>query len=278
MSALTRALIDGLLPQGDAWHPVPGDHFDQLLNGIADNMGTVQTALGLLDNVRDPWTTPYLDELERDFGVTKNLMLTDAQRRGNLAARKFQRNQPGTALALQTALNLMGFGVGGYGLNVYTNEGSADPRLFTGGTAWAICGYTLSPGYGYMGNTNAMMGLSGGGGSLVVNGNQYTANQPAYWGMGQTQSGYGYMGNTLAFCGYFTSLGLGYSQTVYTIGADSGYWSLYFFLATSATYSGSTITALGMASIPAQRQQELYDLICRYKPIHTWCILMANFV
>jgi hypothetical protein len=277
MSQLTRALLDGLLPQGDAWHPAPGGNLDKLLNGIADNLGIVQTALGLLDNVRDPWTTPYLDELERDFGITKNTMLTTAQRQANLAARKFQRNQPGTALALQTALNLMGFGVGGYGLQVYTNEGSADPRNFSGGVPYMEAGYT-TPGYYQAGHTYAFAGISGGGGTLVVNGNLYSANAPNYFGAGMNGvSGYGYAGNNNMFAGYFTSLGLGYSQTTYTIGADSGYWPLYFFLATSATYSSGVIQTLGMAMVPGSRQQELYDLICRYKPIHTWCIVIAQW-
>ena len=405
MSALTRALIDGLMPQGDAFRPAPGGNLDNLLNGIADNLGTVQTAMSTLATVRDPWTTPYLDELERDFGVSKNLMLTDAQRRGNLAARKFQRNQPGTALALQTALNLMGFGVGGCGLLIFTNEGSglvsttfsalsqthrswfgmcatpsgnvyacdyngdiymqtagtgafaalgqtyrgwygmaatpsgnvyacdyggdiymqtagtgafvalsqthrgwigmcatpsgnvyagdyngdiyqsytnftssADPNNFVRGIPWAMCGYTPSAGYGYMGNTYAFMGISGGGGTLIVNGNLYSANAPNYFGMGMSVSKFGYMGQDNSMCGYFTSLGLGYSPIVYTIGADPGYWPLYFFLAASAVYSSGTILSMGMANVPAQRQQELYDLICRYKPMHTWCIVMANFI
>ena len=40
---LMRAILDATLPPGTAWHPSPGGDFDHLLDGIGDDLQTVET-------------------------------------------------------------------------------------------------------------------------------------------------------------------------------------------------------------------------------------------
>ena len=93
---LMRAFLDAILPPGTLWQPAPGEDFDHFLDGIGDNLQGVHDALELLAHIRDPATTPYLDELEREYGITPNIQLTDAQRRANLLDAKYARNRHGT--------------------------------------------------------------------------------------------------------------------------------------------------------------------------------------
>lgn len=271
MSTLTRALLNGFLPAGSAWRPATGGMEDRLFDGMADNSEAVRSFVAQLSNIRDPYTTPILPELEREYGIQTNMGLTLATRQAALANRKFNRASMGTPANLQTALNLAGFGVGGYGLQVIDNNGGADPRQWVGGAPYLFCGQTVGSGYGCCGNTYAFAGQTGGG-QHIVNGNLYTI-APNYWGCGMATI---CCGNNLAYCGYYTSLN--YSPYVYSVPADSGYWPLVFFLAQSATYTGATVATLTFGNIPSIRQQELVELVLRYKPIHTWAILMANFV
>lgn len=150
---LMRAILDATLPPGTAWHPSPGGDFDHLLDGIGDDLQTVFDFLSGLDDIRNPRTTPYLDDLERDFGLTPNTGLTDAQRRMTLLLVKYQRNHRGTINDLQTALDRSGLGAGGYGLTVYANDPPVDPSTFIGGTFRT-----------YLGSTTAYLGYFSGAG------------------------------------------------------------------------------------------------------------------
>lgn len=151
MSDLTRAVIDALLPPGSAWRVKPGGHLDHLLQGIADNHAATLVDLRALGEARDPRTTPYLEELERDYGIDPNPQIPEAQRRAALATVMFSRDKLGTADDLQAELDASGFGTGGLGLHVYPNDPAVDPGLFAEGGAqsWcgkaeSCCGYTIA--------------------------------------------------------------------------------------------------------------------------------------
>ena len=125
-----------------------------------------------------------------------------------------------------------------------------------------------------MGNTNAFMGISGGGGTVIVNGTLQSVT-PNYYGMGMTVAGYGCMGMDLSMMGYFTSQS---TATIrYTIPSDPGYWPAFFFLGANPTYSGNTLLTLQNVNVPSIRQGELIELITRVKPMWTWCIAMINW-
>jgi hypothetical protein len=148
---LMRAFLDSVLPPGSAWNPVPGGDLDHLLDGMGDALQAVYDSLGTLDDIRNPRTTPFLDELEREYGVSPNVQLTDAVRRAYLLRRKYGRPS-GTPSGLQAELDATGFGTGGYGLKVFANDPAVNPAFFTTqicqsfcGGPNAYCGYSSNP-------------------------------------------------------------------------------------------------------------------------------------
>jgi len=300
MSTITRSLIDGLWPDGSAATPEPGTDLDLFLDALADNSEYPRAFLEALKSIRDPYKTIVLDDLEREYGLSFNPALTDAQRRANIANRKFQKASA-TLWALQQALDEAGFGAGGYGLTVYDNNGRANPNNFVTGTWRMYAGAFGTP--IYAGNSGAYASFTGGTAELVVNGAQFSAT-PAYWGCGMAF----YTGNTIANCGYYQYLV--YSPIVYPTPLDPGYWPLFFFIGRNPTYitpdsdfvvtsrGNNVITSRGnlvvtnggngthipyintieSPDVPASRHSELIELILRWKPVFTWGLLFANYV
>jgi hypothetical protein len=142
---LMRAFLDSILPPG--MNPAPGEDMDNFLSALGDDAQAIHDAIALLAHVRDPYTTPYLDELEREYGITPNTQLSDTQRRNTLALVKFKRNRPSTISNLQDALNRAGLGVGGYGLQVFANDPAVNPATFSIGSFKT-----------YLGGSNAYLG------------------------------------------------------------------------------------------------------------------------
>lgn len=60
---------------------------------------------------------------------------------------------------------------------------------------------------------------------------------------------------------------------------DSEYWGLIFFVGGAATRDPVTdeLTAILPASVKASRQDELINLIVKYKPLHSWAGLIATY-
>ncbi|MGA2977544.1 MAG: hypothetical protein ABSF77_19740 [Spirochaetia bacterium] len=51
---------------------------------------------------------------------------------------------------------------------------------------------------------------------------------------------------------------------------------MVFFIASSCTRDGSGYAIfLGMGSIPANLWNTLVDIVCRWKPLNTWCLAMV---
>jgi hypothetical protein len=274
-----RAILDATLPPGSAWHPQPGGDLDHLLDGIGDDLQTVYDFLSNLDDIRNPRTTPYLDDLERDYGITPNAGLTDAQRRMTLLLVKYQRNHRGTINDLQTALDRAGLGAGGYGLVVYANDPPVDPGPFIAGTyEMYLGGPNQYLGYNTGGIMRSFFGVLIGGGIWVVNGDAFVAT-PNYEGLGGSQSYLNYtrLGSPGGYLmGEYYSIN--YLPIAVTSPADSWAWPLVFFIAGGVTKDGGGhITALTMGNIPANLRQTLIEIILRIKPLHTWCVVMSNF-
>ena len=271
---LLRAFVDGMLPHGSLWRPAPGLDLDNLLKGVADNMTTAYGVTQQIGQIRDPYFTSDLDDLEREYGITKNTFLSLTQRVNILAARKFSKPSS-TIPGIQAQLDLYGFGNGGYGLQVFDNNGGANPNNFVGGVAWVQMGYT-TPGLGWMGNTNAFMGISGGGGQLIVNGIQQAVS-PNYYCMGLTGiTGAGFMGQNASIMGYFATQT--YTPVVYTIPTDSGYWGAFLFFGQNPVYAAGTLQTIQNVNVPSARQGELIELITRLKPMWTWAVAMINWI
>ena len=76
MSNLTRAMIDDLKPPGPIWEPEEDGDLDLLFEAIADNYETVRLFLSALSDIRNPNTTTILDDLEREYGIPTNTLLS----------------------------------------------------------------------------------------------------------------------------------------------------------------------------------------------------------
>jgi hypothetical protein len=79
--------------------------FAQLISGSADNWEVVRAWLYDLGFVRDPYRTPILSDLEKEYGIFTDTNLAEAERRDKLAAVKYARAGTGTIDDLQTALD-----------------------------------------------------------------------------------------------------------------------------------------------------------------------------
>ena len=279
-STLMRAFLDAVWPDGSIWRPAPGEDLDHFLDGLTDIWQQVHDNMGSLALLRDPRRTPYLEELERDYGVMPNSQLTDAQRRENLAMAKYGRGKTSTADTLQDALDRAGLGTGGYGLHVYANDPAVDPAPFMLGTFQTYLGGGNNQylGYNTGGITRSFMGVAAGGGLWIVNGDVYQAS-PNYESLGGSQSYLGYVrsGSPGGF-----NLGEFYSVSFLPVQwpspTDPTTWPAVFFLAASATRDGSGhITALTFATIPGNLRQTLVEIVMRWKPMHCWAALMAYF-
>ena len=276
-----RSFLDAVTPPG--WQPVPGEDMDNQLSAIADGLQYVYDFLTTMGTMRDPQRTAYLDELEREYGVSPNTALTDAQRRAILQTIKYGRNRRATITNMQTALDLSGFGVGGYGLTVYVNDPPVDPATFSA-TTWqcfcgganAYCGYNPVGGGGIV---TAFCGIATGGGLWIASGDAF-ANMPSYLAFcGGTNQLCGYIppagGPTQICCGFFQTFV--YNQIIVKSPPDAWTWPMVFFIAASCTRDGSGhVTFLGQASLPQNLWNTLVELICRIKPLHTWGLVMVT--
>ena len=267
---LLRAFVDGMLPHGSLWRPAPGLDLDNLLNGVADNMTTAYGVTQQIGQIRDPYFTSDLDDLEREYGITKNTFLSLTQRVNILAARKFSKPSS-TIPGIQAQLDLYGFGNGGYGLQVFDNNGGANPAIFTTIAVQMWAGQTTA----VAGNNAAYAAITGNG-TLIVNGTLQTSS-PAYWGAGMTAfTSYGQAGNTNMVAGYYTSLS--YVSQTYPIPTDPGYWPAFIFFGANPQYSSGVLTSITYVNVPSARQGELIELITRLKPMWTWAVAMINWI
>jgi hypothetical protein len=204
-----RAFLDAVAPPGQLFHPKPGGDEDNFIAGISDCLQYVFDFLTGM-KIRDPYSTGYLDELEREYGITPNIQLTTAQRIATLAMVKFKRNVPSSITTLQNALDRAGLGSGGYGLTVYANDPPANPGFFSTRTWQTMCGSATGYcGYNLGGPCLAFSGMATGGGVWIANGDSW-ANTPdflVYSGSPISYCGYVPAGAyvTTACCGYYTS-------------------------------------------------------------------------
>lgn len=167
-----KAVIEALLPDGALWTPVADGDFDKLLAGIGINFEELYQFLKDLANIRNPYETPWLEDLEKEYGIVTNLVITELRRREQLAEKVYNKTGTGSIDDLQEALDKAGFD-----LNVLPNDPAVDPKavLAAGyqtqaGGANAYAGFTNDP--VPLVDVEAVAGFAGGY-ALVVNGDQF---------------------------------------------------------------------------------------------------------
>lgn len=268
---LSRAVFDALFVSGSIGNIESGGDLDLLLDGMAENAETVALDIACLSCIRDPFTTPLLSDLEREYGVPTDTRLSDAVRRETLAALVYGLgNNTGSKDNLQNALQAAGFDV-----QVHENSPAVDPDIFLNSVPLMVAGGDNAfAGYEPLAGppSTAVAGLTGG--YLLVNGRQYT-QRPEYDAI--AGGDYMFAGNGNAVAGRY--IGLIQDEIIYTIPDDPNAWPFFFFVGGDATRDPGTgeLTGILKADIPAERQTDFERLILKYKPIHTWAGLIINY-
>jgi hypothetical protein len=264
----SRDVINALLPDGSAWTPAPNSDYNKLLNGIGDNSDAVKNDLSKLSDLRNPWKTTMLSDLEKEFGVVPSAVATESERRERLAIVMFNRGRLPTYEFLEAKLQAAGFDV-----YVHVNSPAVDPAIFLDEAFQMTAGDILPGGNdAQAGEPEAYAGRIGG--ELLVNGEFYE-QQPNYTVLaGEVDA---QAGESEAFAGQFDSIRL--TEVPYIIPADAGYWPQIFFLGGPATRNvDGELTEIEIAEVPIQRRLEFRRIILRYKTMASWAGLIVVYV
>lgn len=100
----------------------------KMLKGMGANHEDIYAFLKTLAHIRVPRLTPYLADLEKEYGLLTNTSMTEAERREYLHGVVYAPRSPGTAEYLEDQLQNAGFPV-----QVHANSPAVDPALFYGG-------------------------------------------------------------------------------------------------------------------------------------------------
>ena len=258
---LLKKAIDAVWPRGSAWTQKVGGGMEGLLLGIGDSLELVRTKLMTLAKLRNPELTEQLDELEIDFGVVPDPTLTDAVRRSRLMARINAEQAAGTRDRMERELQAAGFD-----LFVYSNDPAVDPRQFATSFATVAGGDEA-----FAGEPSAVaevfLAL------IIVNGD--AIRTVSVW--------LTVAGGDEAFAGELSAIAEQAGSTdipiSYDLPVDPATWPLIFFIGGPATFGGSgELISIEVAQVPALRRIELEQTVLRLKPLHTWAVMMIEYV
>jgi hypothetical protein len=183
----------------------------QLIKWEAQNLEVMRLWLRDLAFLRDPYKTPYLDELQREFGETVDETVDEDDRRNNLAATVYANPHKGTDTSLQEALDRAFPDL----FTVYQNEPPQDPGALDGGST---------------------------GGRLIVNGRIFNFAFDWFVGAGELRAQCGDSTPVVdrpptfyAQAGEY--LGVINNEQTYTVPTSPDYWHLIFFVGGEDTTS-----------------------------------------
>ena len=209
-----RDVIQALLPDGPIWNPVEEGFYDNVLKAIGDNVEVVYSYLKKLANIRDPFATLLLNDLEKEHGIVSDFRLTEEERRSALFAIKYARAGTGSQTDLQTILRDAGFDV-----SVYQNNPPIDPATLIDVDFQMVAGGDLA----FAGDPEAYAGFVGGG--LVVNGENYSSR--VLYEM-EANGASSFAGEPSAVAGYFLDVEKDYVD--YLIPVSPERWPYIFFI------------------------------------------------
>ena len=237
-SALIKAAILSLLPPGVIWTPAMNEDLDKLLEAMSENWLDAYNAAFELGDIRNPFKTQLLQELEREFGFLENSDLSEEVRRQQLAAVKFentdQRNSDGDVQAL---LNAAGFAV-----QVHHNDPAVDPALFPGDIFLSDGKYIMEAAY-----------LMQCGGASA------------------------FCGHQKAVCGYFESFDFIDFEHILPTDPELWPF-IYFIGGAAVRDGGGFLTSIAPADVPLNRKDKFIELVLSSKPWFDWVILIINYV
>jgi hypothetical protein len=262
--SLSRAVLNSLLPEGAFWTPAAGDDYDKLLQGVSDNSEAVYSVMKNLAYLREPYKTPILEDVEKEYGIYPHWSDTETLRRQRLASRMYQRGKIPTTQSLQEKLRAAGF----TDIYVYSNVTGLNPADLIRQGFSMTCGDGLQAGEpeAVCQNFN---------GELIVNGDM--------WKM---LPNYVNLAGEFAVCcdptiqaGDFLTFGENLEEVTYSIPTDQHYWKLFFIVSGEAlSDSEGNITTFRFYNVPMSRRYEIRRLILQYKSLHAWGLGMLNYV
>lgn len=267
--SLSRAVLDALLPGGSFWNIKPDGFYDLLFDALAENDDRVVEDLCCLANLRDPFLTPILEDLEKEYGISTDTNLSEEARRQQLASLVYKGENNGSKDDLQNALVAAGFNV-----QVHENSPAVDPDIFLNSVPLMVANgdnayagfFPTTPGV-----YTSVAGKTGG--DLLVNGDIFE-QRPLYTAVANETNVVA--GNSAAKAGLYSELVQ--EPIVYPIPDDPNSWPFFFFVGGDATRDGSgALTAIASADVPRSQQTQFERIILRYKPIHTWAGLIINY-
>lgn len=259
---ISRAMVDALLPKGKIWISKVDGGLDLFLDGVAENWEAIRTQLNALAYIRDADLTTYLDDMEREYGLIYDSSLSDSERRARLKNAITDNQGYGTAWDMQAKLRAAGFD----NIYVYQNDPPVDVNDYVNIlTAIHFGGAS----YGF-GNSNTYFSFAGG--ELIVNGQIYYNGSRVYYSVptnDQYWANFFFVGGLATFSDIIEPLNY-FGKTVSMFGGSG--------VAFGINQTLSEITAISLIDIPYSRQEELRRLIVKYKPIHSWGILLVSWI
>lgn len=263
MSVFTRKIINALMPEGIVWTPKFDGDLDKYLDGQSDNYDSILAFLRQLSKIRDPLTTPLLEELEREYGLSKNDSLTEDERRAFLQSFVFNSEDSGTPEDLERRLQDAGFDV-----FVYANDPAQDPAVILDQAFQMVAGGPNA----YAGRADAFAKREGG--ELIVNGDKFK-QVPDY--ITVANGGTAFAGNASFKAGVFNSIRS--VKIEYVIPTDPGDWPLLFFIGGAVTRDiDGKIIGIEKVLQPKELRNEFLKIILRYKPLYTWGVSVVDFI
>lgn len=268
-NSFSRDILDALLPGGSIWNVKPDGQMDDLLEALGENDDRLADDLCCLCAIRDPFLTPLLSDLEKEYGVATDLNLSEEDRRLQLASVVYNGENNGSRTDLQNALNDAGFDV-----QVHENSPAVDPDIFLNSIPFMVAGgdnayagfFPTTPGV-----YTSIAGKTGG--ELLVNGAIFK-QEPDYLSVASGDNMFA--GNGNAISGRFDALKQ--TEIIYPIPDDPNSWPFFFFVGGDATRDGSgALTAIAPADVHGERKIAFERIILKYKPIHTWAGLIINY-
>lgn len=255
-----RKVFNSLLPPGPLFVAQLDKDMDNLFNGISANAEVPRAFLAQLSDIRNPFKTTILSDLEREYGILTNENIPEDTRRQRLASLVYASASHGSEDDLQSALDAAGFNV-----LIHQNDPAVDPAIFLTQAFLMVAGGDNA----YAGRTDAFAGQTGG--ELLVNGDIFQT-RPIYTSVAGTM----YAGDG-SVAGTFDDF-----ETVpieYEVPTDPLTWPAVFFVGGPATRDAGTgaLTDIEFAEVPTERQVEFKKIILAYKPLHTWAGLIIVF-
>ena len=221
----------------------PEGDLSKLFDALADNFQDIYDEIQSVAHIRDPRRTNILSDLEREYGIVSNSALSDEIRRQMLAHIKYEYPTSGSWEHLQNALINAGFN-----LVVTENNPVVDPADVTIDSAYS---------------------------DLLVNGNLYIAQDPSYYMA--AGSSIAYAGHNRGYSGYYVSS----TKTLKTYSIPTeikAHWTWRYVFWVGGIASGwSSSPEIAVAQVDPKRETQLRNLILKYKPLFTWCVLAIEY-